>query len=131
MKATFRIFNNIFSSDEWFVVAEVPDNFAYNIHLNDMICPSVLFSLPEFDIDRFLESLREEDLKTFKENVAERMNKYNLTQIKAELDVYHDWMYDLNLTVTVRKWCYQRNLKEFYLQFWLQDDCKIHLENEK
>lgn len=121
MKAIFRIFNHIFSSDEWFVLAEIPDNFAYNIHLNDMICPSVLFSLPEFDIDRFLESLREEDLKTFKENVTDRMNRYNLTQIKAELGVYHDWMYDLNLTVTARKWLYQRNLKEFYIEFWIEN----------
>lgn len=121
MKAVFRIFNNVFSDGEWFVVADVPEYFLNNIHLNDIISSGLLMSLPEFSSDRFLESLGEESLNVFRNKVQEKMEKHGFSQVKAVTDIWYDWMYEFNLTVSARKWFNQPRQEQFYLEFWLEN----------
>lgn len=119
MRAIFRIFNECFDSDEWFVVATVPDDFARNIQLNDMISADVLMSFPEFNCEDFILSLTEKHKVEFKKDVQEYLLHYNQTEERAKISAFSDWMYVWDLTVTGRKWCKQKQQEEFYLEFWL------------
>ena len=76
MKALFRIFNGCFSGNELAVVADVPEYFLNNIHLNDIISSGLLISLPEFESEHFLEFLSKESLYEFKNKVQEKMEKH-------------------------------------------------------
>lgn len=120
MKLLFRIFNDCFLDGEWNVLVTVPESFGQNLQLNDMIASALLKSFPEFNSEHFLESLNEESLKKFNEDVERYVKSCNLTKENAVCCVWSDWMADLNLTVTGRKWCRHRRQAEFYLEIWLE-----------
>lgn len=122
MKVNFRLFIECFHDNEWFVLVDVPDNFANNIQLNDIIGYDVLMSLPEFGLQKFMEALKEEYLEEYKKKVFELMDKYDMSQIRATTSVWVDWMNDWNLIVTARKWHRHRINSNFQLEFWLEDN---------
>ena len=122
MKLLIRIFNESFLDGEWNVFVTVPESFGQNLQLNDMIASGLLKSFPEFNSEHFLESLNKESLKKFNDDVEKYVKLCNLTKEKAVCHVWSEWMNDLNLTVTGRKWCRHRvQTAEFYLEIWLED----------
>lgn len=121
MRAIFRIFNQCFDGGEWFVTTTVPDDFAHNLQLNDIISTPVLMSFKEFNCADFILTLKDDELKNFSAVVKQYQLRYNQTEEHAKTNVFQDWINDWNLTVTARKWCKNRRQSDFMLEFWLED----------
>ena len=121
MRAIFRIFNQCFDGGEWFVMTTVPDDFAHNLQLNDIISTQVLMSFKEFNCADFILTLKDDELKNFSAVVKQYQLRYNQTEERAKTNVFQDWFYDWNLTVTARKWCKNPRQSDFMLEFWVED----------
>lgn len=121
MRAIFRIFNQCFDGGEWFVTTTVPDDFAHNLQLNDIISTPVLMSFKEINCADFILTLKDDELKNFSAVVKQYQLRYNQTEERAKTTVFQDWIYDWNLTVTARKWCKNTRQSDFMLEFWLED----------
>lgn len=121
MRAIFRIFNQCFDGGEWFVMTTVPDDFAHNLQLNDIISTPVLMSFKEFNCADFILTLKDDELKNFSAVVKQYQLRYNQTEERAKTNVFQDWINDWNLTVTARKWCKNPRKSDFMLEFWLED----------
>lgn len=121
MRAIFRIFNQCFDGGEWFVTTTVPDDFAHNLQLNDIISTPVLMSFKEFNCADFILTLKDDELKNFSAVVKQYQLRYNQTEERAKTNVFQDWINDWNLTVTARKWCKNPHQIDFMLEFWVED----------
>ena len=121
MRAIFRIFNQCFDGGEWFVMTTVPDDFAHNLQLNDIISTPVLMSFKEFNCSDFILTLKDDELKNFSAVVKQYQLRYNQTEERAKTNVFQDWINDWNLTVTARKWCKNPRQIDFMLEFWVED----------
>lgn len=121
MKTIFRIFNQCFDGGEWFVTTTVPDYFAHNLQLNDIISTPVLMSFKEFNCADFILTLKDNELKNFSAVVKQYQLRYNQTEERAKTNVFQDWINDWNLTVTARKWCKNSRQSDFMLEFWVED----------
>lgn len=121
MRTIFRIFNQCFDGGEWFVTTTVPDDFAHNLQLNDIISAPVLMSFKEFNCTDFILTLKDDELKNFSAVVKQYQLRYNQTEERAKTTVFKDWIYDWNLTVTARKWCKNPRQSYFMLEFLVED----------
>ena len=121
MRAIFRIFNQCFDGGEWFVTTTVPDDFAHNLQLNDIISTQVLMSFKEFNCADFILTLKDDELKNFSAVVKQYQLRYNQTEERAKTNVFQDWINVWNLTVTARKWCKNPRQSDFILEFWVED----------